>query len=170
MKKLSLYFLILFALLSLSSCGDDDDDDLTPQNYEKIVGAWTLDDVNFSVKTNNSALTEELEYMLKELVAEMVPHKEDISITFREDKTFTEVSPSEGTATGKYTISKNRLTFKYDGFNEGNLTWDISFTGNNTFTATYEMKDMLIKALKEEGVSLNGIKIERYALVLKYKK
>lgn len=166
MKKI--YFLSLFfALFVLSSCSSDDDN--TAENYEKIVGTWKLSAVDYSIKTNHSELDKLLYEMMNEQFGDLMSGVDLENMEFKADKTFKSTSPY-GSYGGKYVISGNRISFKYDNAEiaeMGNLTWDLTLS-DNYMTVSYDMKDLLIAALKAEGVSLDGIKINKFAVIAKY--
>lgn len=169
MKKIYLLSLF-FVFLALSSCGSDDDDN-TAENYEKIVGTWTLSAVDYSIKTNHTELDKLLYEMMDEQFGNLMNGVNSENMEFKEDKTFIETSPY-GSYGGKYVISGNKLSFKYDNAEiaqMANLTWDLTLS-DNYMAVSYDMKDQLIAALKAQGVPLDGIKINKFAVTAKYKK
>lgn len=126
MKKLFLFLLIL--PLAFVACSDDDE---TIEPKTDIVGTWIFTKTTAKATTKNDT-----DNKLAKAIEEFYTAEDGSSFTFKADGSF--VDAFDSGITGKYTLSEEVITLKYDKSNSEDDIYNITFENKNTLLFSHD--------------------------------
>lgn len=137
MKNLKLLCILVFGILCLQSCSDDDE-----INQANIIGVWRVNNVDIDLTVNDidvfEYLTEVAGYstqeatLLESLYSSLIEASlSDLTVEFKADNTYEAKLPNENPDTGTWVVNSNGTVLTLDeGTNEESVFTINSLTSN----------------------------------------